>query len=88
MNVLKEADKLIHGNRDKSYGPPAENFQRIADLWTVILGAKVSLTEVALCMVSVKMARLVATPKHLDSVVDIAGYAGCLGDIIEDEEDE
>jgi hypothetical protein len=44
-----------------------------------VLGRKLSepLTaeEAALCMVGVKLARLAHTPDHVDSLIDVAGYA-------------
>ena len=71
--VLREADSLIHGDRQDTYGPPAENFQRIADGWQVILGTQVSPEQVALCMAWLKIARLRVGP-HRDSYVDGAAY--------------
>jgi hypothetical protein len=43
----------------------------------VILGKhNITPEQVALCMVAVKLSRLVETPGHYDSYVDICGYAG------------
>jgi hypothetical protein len=81
LEVLDAAGSAIAGPRQDDYGPPSENFQRIADMWTVILGpqlnggASINATDVALMMAAVKLARLVATPSHTDSWVDLAGYA-------------
>ena len=44
-------------------------------MWEGILGTSVQAEHVALCMIAVKMSRLVKSPDHRDSVVDIAGYA-------------
>ena len=55
--ILKEAERLTHGNRNSNYGEPLVNHQRIADIWSVILGVKVRPDQVALCMVGVKIAR-------------------------------
>ena len=62
-------------DRGSAYGDASENFQRIADMWGIILRENVTVKEVALCMAAVKMARLVETPDHADSWVDLAGYA-------------
>ena len=35
---LAEAQKLIKGPRAKDYGPVKKNHQRIADIWTILLG--------------------------------------------------
>ncbi|QDH85103.1 hypothetical protein SEA_DARDANUS_66 [Gordonia phage Dardanus] len=79
--VLAKASELVAGQRAKDYGDARENHQRIADLWTVVLGRKVEPHEVAACMVALKLARLVETPDHADSWVDMAGYAGIGGEI-------
>lgn len=79
--VLHEADKLINGDRQKDYGTPEENFQRIADLWNTQFakllapGKKFSPMDVALGMAQVKMGRMVQSPTR-DSFVDAAGYIG------------
>ena len=38
---LKEAEKLINGQRAKEYGPAKKNHQRIADIWTILLDKKI-----------------------------------------------
>lgn len=73
--ILTEADALISGDRARDYGDARDNFGRIAALWSPILGVPVSPAQVALCMVQLKVARLVASPGHRDSWADAAGYA-------------
>lgn len=74
-SALDEAMKLVHGKRQDEYGHPLDDFSRTASLWTEILGHPVAPGQVALCMIAVKLSRLVNTPGHHDSIVDIAGYA-------------
>ena len=76
QKVLDEAAALIGGDRQNDYGPPEENFNRIARLWSVVLKHPVSAHEVALCMAQLKVARLVTSPTHHDSWVDGAAYMG------------
>jgi len=76
MTFLEQANELIDGPRAKDYGSASENHQRIATIWSVILGIDVSPEKVAMCMVGVKLARLCNTPGHKDSWIDIAGYVG------------
>lgn len=64
--------------RGERYGPPGENFARIAHLWEPILGVSVSPQQVGLAMIAVKLARLIETPDDPDSLVDLAGYAATL----------
>ena len=79
-NILAEAAALICGDRQAQYGPPAENFARIAAGWEVILGVPVAPDQVALCMAWLKIARLVNGP-HRDSYVDGAGYLALAGEL-------
>lgn len=85
-NILEEANRLINGNRNDDYGHPYHDFSRSAKMWSAIIGAPVSASDVALCMMAVKMSREVNKPKR-DNIVDIAGYAGCLEKVREYEAD-
>ena len=78
VEALREAARLIHSERNVHYGPPTENFDRIARLWSVVLGTDVTSEDVAMCMVAVKMARYASKSGfQADTWIDIAGYAGC-----------
>ena len=74
--ALKAAIKIVE-KRGESYGDVRKNHQRIASLWSVVLGQEISPEQVVLCMTCVKVARLIQTPDHEDSWVDIAGYGAC-----------
>lgn len=84
-DILWKAHELTHGERDKNYGSPLLNHQRIAAIWSVILQQDIRPDQVALCMVGVKLARLVETPNHLDSFIDGAAYMAIAGEIINEE---
>lgn len=79
--ILDEANRLTHGDRDKNYGTPKTNHERIAALWSVVLEHPVTPAQVALCMAQVKVARLIETPTHLDSFVDGAAYLAISGEL-------
>ena len=49
--------------------------------WSLTLGTKVSPAQVVLCLIDLKLARLARDPKHLDSQVDVAGYAAVLREV-------
>lgn len=83
--VLRSAGELINGDRQADYGSAWDNHHRIAQIWSVVLGRSITPAQVALCMVGVKIARLVNDPTKADSWVDIAGYAA-LGAEMEDAE--
>lgn len=78
MSYLDKAKEIVSGDRQKDYGSPIENFSRIAAMWSIILDKEVSVEEVTMCMIALKQCRLVNSPKHEDSWVDIAGFVGCM----------
>lgn len=87
--VLEEANRIIYGDREKTYGNPAKNFDATAELWNGYLRAKlveqnghdynweITALDVAHMMILLKMARELHMHKR-DNVVDMAGYAGCI----------
>jgi hypothetical protein len=78
VQALRDAARIISGERDVQYGGPEENFARIAKIWSVILNIKVTEEDVAMCMVGVKVARYAnKSGFQPDTWIDIAGYAGC-----------
>ena len=79
--ILDEAKRLTHTDRQKKYGSPYVNHKRIADLWSVYLETEITPSQVALCLCLVKIARLIETPDHEDSFVDLAAYASIAGEI-------
>lgn len=81
-NVLQEADRIIHGERRRDYGDVKESFESLARLWSVVLGVEVSSRQVCLCLIQLKVARMLNGWQR-DSIVDIAGYTGLLAQIVE-----
>lgn len=78
VEALREAARIIAGDRDAQYGGPEDNFTRIAKIWGVILGIEVTTEDVAMCMVGLKVARYASKSGFQpDTWIDIAGYAGC-----------
>ena len=80
MNILKEANNIIYGDREKTYGHPSKNLTTISIMWNAYLNAKVggddiTAKDVAALMMLVKVARFANDPTHRDNLVDICGYA-------------
>lgn len=71
--ILEEAQRLVYGPRCDDYGHPADDYAKVALIWTAILGVPVTAKQAALCMVGVKLAREVHRPKR-DNLTDGAGY--------------
>lgn len=79
--ILATAARLIADDRQRVYGTPDQNFGRIAQLWSVILGRSISRAEVALCMDAVKTARLIQSPEDEDGWIDKCGYSAIGGEL-------
>lgn len=84
MNILEEANKLVHGDRQADYGHPIDDFSRTAKMWSAILGCEVTPVQVGLCMCAVKISRQVNRPKR-DNLVDLAGYAATVEMVIDEQ---
>lgn len=80
--ILREAERLIMGDRNNQYGPPTQDFDRTAAIlnamgYRAIGGRKLQPHDVALVVMAVKMSRLAWMPEKQDSWADMAGYVGC-----------
>ena len=78
--LLEHAAGLV-ARRRREYGEPVEVFEAVAKRWSLTLGSKVSPAQVVLCLIDLKLTRLARDPKHLDSQVDVAGYAAVLREV-------
>lgn len=88
--ILQAAERCVCGDREQDYGGPEDSFALIARLWEPIIKARcvgpgadvcVDAVTVALCMAELKIARAATNETHMDSWVDLAGYAACGGEI-------
>lgn len=77
---IEKASDLISGERAENYGDATQSFNRIATIWSAILGFDVTAEQVAACMIGLKLGRLSNEMKHEDSWVDIVGYAALGGE--------
>ena len=72
-SVLLEAQELVSGSRDKSYGGWSEDFTRTARLASIITKKELTALDIIKIMVCVKLSRSAHRYKR-DNLVDIAGY--------------
>jgi len=89
-HLLLGAIEAITKQRNNEYGPPTQDFDRTAELWSTLfrdkLGDQVfSSYDVAVAMIALKLSRMVWSPEKMDHWLDIAGYAGCGWECVIDE---
>jgi hypothetical protein len=87
-SIFEEAQRIIYGPRNESYGPPSEDFAKTGIMWWAILKdlgitAPIPPERVALMMVALKISREVYKHKR-DNLTDMCGYTGTKM-MIEDE---
>jgi hypothetical protein len=79
--LTTEGKQLVDGERWNDYGDPRIAWERVARLWTVILGSHVTPRQAVLCMIGVKVVRESITAKT-DNLDDIEGYTEILRRLI------
>jgi len=86
FNILSSAANTVR-DREGDYGSPALNFERQADFANVILKDKlkgeISAADMVLInAIAIKGSRLLNSPDHQDSQIDMAGYASLLSEVV------
>lgn len=77
-NPLEQFDAAMQSvttERGAVYGHPSDDFARVAKMAEAIKDCPDPLLRHVLYMILVKVSRLAKTPSHIDSLIDIAGYA-------------
>jgi hypothetical protein len=67
----------VTADRRDIYGEPQDTYRRISRMRAVVDECADPEIREILGMIVTKVARLIQTPDHLDSWVDIAGYGRC-----------
>lgn len=95
--VLLQAVEAITKQRNNTYGPPTQDFDRIANALTALgfrfdphndggqNGGALEGHHVAMIQIVLKLSRATWSPAHEDNWIDIAGYAGCGFECVEDK---
>lgn len=83
--VLLNANEIVNGARQNTYGNPEDCFKIIGDMWGGYLGIDITASDVAMLMILLKVARTKGRKDYADNYVDIAGYAACAGELTDAE---
>ena len=82
-DILTRAAQLVDVDRMAQWGNPVDSHERIAAMWSAILGKRVDGQQAALCMALLKISRAEGNPGDPDSYADAAAYiaiaAQCAG---------
>lgn len=91
--LLTDAAKIIDGDRNVQYGDPIDDFSLTAKMWEAYIRRLMETRnldvpmldphDVAVMMLMVKVSRLAQSPEKHDHWLDIAGYAGCGWECVE-----
>ena len=78
--ILDTAKALTEGDRNVMYGPPKDEYTRLAILWGAFLEVPLTAQQTAVMMALLKINRTVNAPAHMDSYVDGAAYLAIAGE--------
>ena len=75
--VLEEAQRITSGDRNGSYGHPAEHWKRTTGMINALFGTDFKPEDWGKMMILDKIARDFHNPLR-DNIVDVSGYARCI----------
>ena len=76
-SILREADRIVNGDRQADYSDPLENFKHIAGIASAIRKKELTAEDCCVVLMAVKLAR--ESYKHKrDNLVALAGYTESL----------
>jgi hypothetical protein len=81
-DILDTAKEYVTKDRAADHGDMEDNFQRIAEFWSVHLDQLIDAHDVAVMMTLLKVARIKSNPYHMDNFIDGAGYLACGGELV------
>jgi len=88
-DILRTALYCVTQDRAATHGKMEDNFQLIADYWSLHLGHDITANDVGVMMTLLKLARIKnGQVSNADNYVDAAGYMACSGEIAGKQSDE
>ena len=83
--LLEDAAHITGTERNAVYGDPVELHRHIARIFNAMTGRDVTAAEIVAVHMATKIARMIASPDHRDSHVDLMAYAGIRYECVEAE---
>jgi hypothetical protein len=87
-DAFDAAISTVTQERGKDYGAPLQDFERVSEMALHLTSCPDPAIYHSMYMICVKLSRLVHSPHHLDSIIDIAGYARTMAMIIDEREEQ
>ena len=88
-DILRTALYCVTQDRAATHGKMEDNFQLIADYWSLHCGHDITANDVGVMMTLLKLARIKnGQVGNADNYVDAAGYMACSGEIAGKQSDE
>ncbi len=84
LKLFDDAYAVVTEDRRHLYGEPEDTYRRISAFREIVDECPDVQVREILGMIVTKVARLVQTPTHLDSWVDVADYARCGAMLLDD----
>ena len=83
--ALRNVERILE-ERGNNYGDLRENWEQTATMIEMIVGSNIKPEQFGAIMIAMKMSRLANSEcKHIDSLLDIIGYAALTLEILDDE---
>ena len=80
-SILKNAAKLVSGDRAKAYGDKKILHDKIATMWSAYTDYDINAEQVAIMMAILKIARTTTGSSSPDSYTDGAAYIAIAGEM-------
>jgi hypothetical protein len=77
LDQFDAALKTVTLDRREVYGNPQDTYRRISAMRAIVDECPDLQVREVLGMIVTKVVRLIQTPDHLDSWIDVAGYSRC-----------
>lgn len=81
-----QAIQTVTKERGADYGHPLDNFNIAGQINEALKACPDPVIRAPLMMIGQKLARLCQTPDHIDSIIDVAGYARTIAMVLDERD--
>lgn len=81
--LLEQARDVTTGPREQDYGPPVKNMLRVVQIFRAMTGVDLTVDQVPMLLLAVKLARREESPRKADHYVDAMAYLGIAAECVE-----